>query len=291
MILAQHPFWRLLFIGARMLLMVYVGLLVYLGIFQRRAIYYPTRTSLEQLEAVASRNGLTAWRSTEGELIGWKPVRASSSQKDRLLVFHGNAGYALHRTYLVDGFQRSINDHSFEVYLVEYPGYGAREGSPSESAFYEAARQAFLQLREDAPGSRIFVAGESLGSGVAAWLAGQFPHRISGLFLMTTFTSMTDVALHHYPYMPVRLLLRDRYETQPALSAYNGPLAVLLAGNDNVVPTRLGEALYESFHGPKRLWIQDNRSHNTLDYGMNEPWWREVRLFLLETAPPAPSLL
>jgi uncharacterized protein len=91
--------------------------------------------------------------------------------------------------------------------------------------------------------------------------------------------------------MPVNLLLRERFESARALQHYRGPLAILLAGKDEVVPARLGKALYESYQGPRNLWIQDNRTHNALDYAPWEPWWQEVKDFLLQNAPAIPVLL
>ncbi|MFU8780284.1 MAG: alpha/beta hydrolase [Kiritimatiellia bacterium] len=285
-IFPNNPLARLLFRIARVLLLVYVGFTLYLAFFQRRVLYYPMRAPEPELVRFAERNGLAPWRTEDSILMGWQPTATIPESADIMLVFHGNAGFALHRTYLVEGFQRPLEDPAFYVFLFEYPGYGARAGSPSETNMRETANQAVLQLRRDFPGRRIWLAGESLGSGVAAWLAGEHPDKIAGLFLMTAFNRLVDVARHHYPVMPVHLLLRDRYEAARALEHYRGPVGILLAGNDNVVPAQFGKALYESYQGPKRLWIQDNRNHNTLDYGSGEPWWQEVKTFLLQHAPP-----
>ncbi len=280
-ILADKPLARFLFILARMLLMVYVGFSLYLAIFQRRALYYPMRAPEAELVPIAKENGLHPWKSAQNQLIGWMPAEPPPKGANILLAFHGNAGFALHRTYLVKGFQRPADHPAFYVFLLEYPGYGARPGSPSETSFKNAAENALLQIRQDYPENRIFLAGESIGSGVAAWLAGEHPGAVSGLFLMTAFNRLADVAHHHYPILPVNLLLRDRFESAEALKSYHGPVGILLAGNDNVIPPQFGKSLYESYQGPKRLWIQDNRNHNTLDYGLQEPWWQEVKTFLI----------
>jgi uncharacterized protein len=290
-IFADKPFARFLFILCRMLCMVYIGFSIYLAIFQRRMIYYPTRGQGADLIAIASRNGLSPWYSPDQILMGWKPAHAPPPGADLLLVFHGNAGFALHRTYLVDGFQRPPGKPAFHVFIMEYPGYGARPGTPSETTLKQAGAEALSQLQRDHPGSRIFLAGESLGSGIACWLAGENPTQVAGLFLMTTFNRLTDVARHHYRILPVDLLLRDRYESTQALETYRGPVGILLAGKDNVVPARFGKHLFEAYQGPKRLWIQENRNHNTLDYGLHEPWWTEVTQFLLTQAAPPPVSL
>jgi pimeloyl-ACP methyl ester carboxylesterase len=76
--------------------------------------------------------------------------------------------------------------------------------------------------------------------------------------------------------------MQDRYEAAAALKEYSGPVAVLLAGQDYIVPTRFGQALFDGYTGPKRLWIQQGAGHNTLDYNPGAAWWTEVSNFLLQ---------
>ncbi len=271
--------WRLLWVVCRMTLMVYAGLTAYLYFSQRRMIYYPVKAPLPEMVLRGARLGWQPWLNAEGELIGWMPEGTPGPSDDVVLVFHGNAGSALDRQYFADGFSGIEGGPSFTVYLCEYPGYGSRSGRPSETSFSEAADEAFRLLRQLAPDGRIFVAGESLGSGVAAGLAGRTPDEVSGLLLVTAFSSMADVAHSYYPYLPVRWLLRDRYDNIKALNGYRGPVAILLARQDEVVPTRFGQRLYDAYEGPKRLWLQDSR-HNSLDYRPGLSWWREVGAFL-----------
>jgi pimeloyl-ACP methyl ester carboxylesterase len=290
-VFADKPLLRFGFLILRGLVMVYIGFSLYLALFQRRAMYYPTKAPFEDLAHVASKLGMAPWFNQAEELIGWRPAADVPPQADILLVFHGNAGFALHRTYFVDGFQHRQAHQAFHVFLMEYPGYGSRAGSPSQASMTTAAEEALLQLRRDYPGRRIFVLGESIGSGVAAQLAASHPAEVAGLFLLTAFTSLTDVAVHHYPILPVRLLLQDRYESARALESYHGPVAILLAGNDTVIPQELGQALYEAYQGPKRLWLQEHAGHNTLNYDLQAIWWEEVSSFLQQNAAPAPVKL
>lgn len=270
--------WDSIFVLIRVVALVYVGLLLVLAGCQRGMIYYPTRAGESDAMAMAATDGLKPWRNGDGDIIGWRSSRAPDDA-DALLIFHGNAGFAAHRGYLVRGFEPD-----FAVYLFEYPGYGARGGKPSEKAFYAAGEEALDQLREERAG-RVFLGGESLGSGVATHLAGAHPDRVSGLFLITPFSSLVDVARSHYPIFPVRWLMRDRYESAKHLETYDGPIAVLLAGRDEVVPARFGQKLYDGYDGPKKIWIQEDRSHNTLDYSPTRVWWNEVAEFLKTTAP------
>jgi pimeloyl-ACP methyl ester carboxylesterase len=202
------------------------------------------------------------------------------------MVLHGNAGYALHRVYYARGF--AALDEGWQVFLFEYPGYGARDGSPSEEAIKRAALAALQRLLDEDDARPVYLVGESLGSGVAAYLAAEYSAQVAGLLLVTPFTSLVDVAAHHYPVLPVRLFLRERYDNREALARYGGPVAFLLAGRDEIVPTRLGRELYDRYRGPKWLRVDENAGHNSLDFRPGASWWRELSSFLLST--PAKAL-
>lgn len=243
---------------------------------QRQMIYLPAKANAGELTRQAAGAGLEAWFDDEGAGIGWKPAGRASA-RHRMLVFHGNAGYALHRGYFVAGLQ-ALGDE-WEVILFEYPGYGARQGTPSAANFKTAAARALASLLA-ADSRPVFVAGESLGSGVASYLARSFGEQVAGLLLVTPFSSLADVAAYHFPYLPIRILLRERFESAEDLSYYGGPVAFLLAGRDEVVPTRLGQQLYDSYTGPKWLRVEDRATHNTLSYNPGAAWWGEVSNFL-----------
>lgn len=252
--------------------LLYAALVAVLFVAQRKLLYVPTQSTDAALVARAERLGMRPWIASDGAAIGWR----SGSQPDadvRLLVLHGNGGDALGRMPFVRAFERL----GWDVVLLEYPGYGARTGAPTEESLTTAGVEALAQLRrEDA--RPVVLLGESLGSGVAAQVAQRAP--VDGLFLVTPFDSMVGVAADHFPLVPARLVLRDQWESGEALRAYRGPLAVLLAGRDTVVPTQFGQALFDGFGGPKRLWVQPERDHNTLDLRPDLPLWKEVAAFV-----------
>ena len=253
-----------------------LGVFIMLTALQRQLIYFPDKAQADELSGLASRMGLQAWRDNAGEAIGWR-TPGDPSARYRMLVFHGNAGYALNRGYFVTGLRALGNQ--WDVFLFEYPGYGAREGTPSEASFQTAATQA-LEALLAADSRPVFITGESLGSGVASFLASKFPDDVAGLLLVTPFSSLVDVAAHHYPFLPVRTLLTERYDSREALAHYGGPVAFLLAGRDEVVTSELGQQLYDSYSGPKWLYIEEYAGHNTLPYSPGDRWWDEVSDFL-----------
>ncbi|WP_188109732.1 alpha/beta hydrolase [Pseudohalioglobus sediminis] len=242
---------------------------------QRQLIYFPEVAPEAVLLDAAGRVGMLPWRSGKDELIGWRSHPAGKGAR-RLVVFHGNAGYALHRQYFAAGFL--AQGDGWEVYLFEYPGYGARPGEPSEAGIKAAAADALAELLAGDP-APLYLVGESLGSGVASYLAGRFRQQIGGVLLVTPFTSLADVAGEHYGMLPVRALLSERFDSVAALGRYSGPVAFLIAGDDEIVPARLGRSLYDSYQGPKWQFEQPGAGHNSLDFDPGASWWREVTAF------------
>ena len=211
--------------------------------------------------------------------MGWIAVAHGGAPEGRLLICQGNAGSALDRVYYAEDFQSSEVSRRWEVRILEYPGYGARPGSPSEPALVKAAVEAIDLLDKELPLPLVLL-GESIGSGVAALAAAQRPTQVKGLFLLTPLNRMRDLARVHHPYLP-SILVRDRYEAAVALQGFHGPLAVLLAERDEVIPPRLGQALFDGYASPKRLWIAKGKGHNTWDSAASNPMWAEVSEFLL----------
>lgn len=251
----------------------------------RQFVYFPTRARPEQMEASAARLGLEPWPARSGGFMGWRRTLGQTLQRPprTMLVFHGNAGCALDRVYFLEGFEAVSRRPMWDVHLFEYPGYGGRPGSPSEKDIKKAAESAARALLEE--GRPLFLLGESLGSGVASYLAGSLGRDISGIILVTPFTSLLEVARIHYSFLPVDLLMTEKYDSLEALTNYRGPAAFIIAEMDEIVPARLGLSLHDAFGGPKRLWIQKGKTHNTLNYDPSERWWKEVSDFISSFLP------
>lgn len=248
-----------------------------LWFLQRRLLYFPVRTDRAVAERAASALGLEPW--TEGETFhGW--VRRTPGARGRVLVFHGNAGTALDRIYVAAALAGADPDLPLDVYLAEYPGYGPRPGEPSQPAILEAAGAALAAVRGTGSGP-LLLAGESLGSAVAVLSAVAAPGAVDGLLLVTPLASVPAVARRHYPFVP-GVVHRDRWRADLALPRWRGRLAVVLAGEDEVVFADLGRALFEASPGPKRLWIDPAATHNTVDWRPAQPRWREVVRFLAD---------
>src|SRR5207249_6129317 len=146
-------------------------------------------------------------------------------------------------------------------YILEYTVYGGRPGPTSQTYVLRAAEEAFQNLPNS---SSVYLVAESLGTGVATYLAARHDAQIGGLFLIAPYNNMTAAARRHLPLFPVRWMLKDKYPSDQWLSEYHGPLAVLLAEKDQVVPSELGRRLFDDYRGPKKLWIERGVGHNDL---------------------------
>jgi pimeloyl-ACP methyl ester carboxylesterase len=233
---------------------------------QRRMIYYPTVGSPAEVERWGTAEGLERWKNPAGRNIGWKRSSPTQPARGAVLMTHGNGGCAFHRAAFAEPLRTS---EAMDVFILEYPGYGDRPGSPNESSFFAAAEEAFQSLPRTTP---IYLLGESLGTGVACHLAGAHSNEVAGLLLFAPYNSLVDVAQHHVMILPASLILRDRFESEKYLKNYHGPLAVLVGGNDRVIPEKFGRRLFEGYDGPKQLWKIPGADHNSIHDGLRDDW-------------------
>jgi uncharacterized protein len=268
-------------------LLAYVGFCVFVAACQRSLIYHPSHQSESAMIRDARAERCEPWRDAGNAIIGWKSTRKAGepAPPNRLVVFSGNAGDALDRAYYVRGFENYAGGKRWEVYLFEYPGYGARAGRISEPSFIDAGEKALASLAA-ADSRPIYLLGESLGSGLACALAQRQQAHVAGLILLTPYARLGDVAAQQFSYLPARLMLRDQWDNVAALRAYRGPVAMVIAGQDEVVTAAQGRLLYQGYAGLKHLWTDPDAGHNGIDFSASASWWREVSDILLNPSPP-----
>jgi len=250
-----------LLVATRFLLLVLVaaGIIALMWLVQRRLIYLPSGPMLSPQEV-----GLTAVeeltvRTRDGVPLGaWFVPPAQGAPRGTIIVFNGNAGNRSYRGPLAQRLSAS----GYAVCLFDYRGYGGNPGSPTEQGLLEDARavRSAIAARPDVDAGRIVYLGESLGTGVAVALASE--RAPAALVLRSPFTSMADVAAHHYWFLPVRQLLRDRFDSLSRIHGVRCPVLVLAGEKDTVVPLDLSRRLFEAAPGPKRLVTLAGVDHN-----------------------------
>ena len=163
---------------------------------------------------------------------------------------HGNAGQASDRDYVLDLL--ADND---SLYVLEYPGYGSRDGKPTKLAIDLAAKEAFRALRVENPNTPICVLGESLGSGPACVLTRE-PSPPEKVILAVPFDSLPNVAARRFFFLPVRLLMLDRWDNVQALKDYEGEVEILAASHDEIIPPTHAEALARQVPNSRIIRVQ-----------------------------------
>ena len=261
-------------IGAWLVAALAIGGLVVIGwSLENHLLYFPTRA----LASTPASHGLPfedlSLATADGvRLRGWR-IRGSGHRA--LLFFHGNAGNVGDR---LDRARILVQRLGLDVFLVDYRGYGASEGSPSEDGLYRDARAIHRAARERgfAP-ERIVVFGESLGSAVAVDLAGS--EACAGLILETPFLSIAAMAREHYPFVP-GFLVRSRFDNAAKIGSIRAPKLFLVAERDAVAPADQGRGLYELAAPPKTLFVIPGAGHNDTYATGGEAYWREWETFL-----------
>jgi fermentation-respiration switch protein FrsA (DUF1100 family) len=240
-------------------IVVALALFVFLWVVQRRLMYFPMGEVLAPADAGASRVEPVVFPTSDGlTLHGWFFPAAPSPARFTIVVFNGNAGNRSYRAPL--GAALQARGHA--VLLFDYRGYGGNPGTPTERGLREDARaaRAFVMGRPDVDRERVAYFGESLGTGVAVTLAAEHPP--AALVLRSPFTSMVDVGRVHYPILPVRWFLRDRYASSERIARIGSPLLVIAGDRDGVIPLEQSQRLYDAAPSPKKLLIVSGADHN-----------------------------
>ncbi len=238
---------------------------------QRKLLFFPTKIPADAVVQAGAEHGFVPWKNNSGEIIGWK-IPARGVAMGGVLIVHGNAGCALERDYIAQPIHDAAD---VDVFVLEYPGYGARAGSPSKKSFIAAAEEAFQLLPANLPK---YVVSESIGAGVACELAKNHPSEVAGMALLVPYHNLALVAQHRIWFLPSYFLLLDRFNPKDCLRSYHGPVKFVIAGADEVIGPASGLRLANSYNGPKELQIFPGAHHNDIS-GQPAVWWQEVFSF------------
>lgn len=224
--------------------------------FQRKLMYFPDTERVSPAAAGLAGVEERVLATPDGEhVVAWYG-RARPGQPT-ILYFHGNGGNLMNRAERM----RVYMDRGRGVFMMSYRGYGGSTGTPSEKANVADAELAYRALLgEGLSPSQIVLYGESLGSGVVAQLAAG--KRVAGVVLEAPYTAAVDVGALRYPFLPVRQLMIDRYETMRFIGRLTAPLLVIHGGRDGIVPVEMGRSVFEAAPEPKRLVIFPEAGHS-----------------------------
>ena len=253
---------------------LFLGLMLLLFVFQEKMVFFPGKRLGDTPEA-AGLHYEDVYLVTDDDIKihGWYVPHPDAQAT--LLFFHGNAGNLSHRLESISIF----HDIGLAVFIIDYRGYGRSEGRPTERGTYRDAMAAWnylvgeRRLRPD----EIIVFGRSLGGAVAAALAAKVTP--AAVILESTFTSIKDLGKHYYPYLPVSWIARIHYPVDEYIASFQCPVLVIHSNQDEVVPARLGQRLFDSAPEPK-MFLPVSGDHNNGFLLSRNVYVKGIRRFL-----------
>ncbi len=239
--------------------------------FQEKLLFFPGGASFPACEGIDELNGIVIDVNHENQRIrGFYFPKPNANST--IFLFHGNGGNACDRINYVQGLQ----DTNVNIFLVEYPGYAGSSEEMSEDSFLQNAEAAVRWWKSvNAPTHDLLFFGESMGAGVVSHLASIFEAKL--LILHTPYDSISNVAKHHYPWLPVKSLIRHSFNSVAKLEKNSAPVMILHGDNDKTIPIAHAEALYKSIPTgvEKRFERFPRRGHNDL-WISNASYWNSL---------------
>lgn len=238
------------------ILFLFYGLALLLLYFtQDKLLFFPDQRPLIECHLMTNPQFEYQQHLIDGETIRFIKYKNEKAQGN-LILFHGNAGSACDRGFYVDGLKES----PVNIILAEYPGYGGDSNKVSAKSILENGQALFDFIKND--NLPIILYGESLGTGVATWLASK--NQISGLLLNHPYTSISEVGFHHYPFFPIGLINRHDFPSKKWAKDVKVKPIVFQGDRDQVIPLEFIEKQIQNFkEAPEYIKIE-GAGHNDL---------------------------
>jgi len=236
----------------------YVLLLAVMFFFQRNFLYHPSTDDYLKDQAINEPSEIEKVKITTEDnidLTAWFYNKNIEKFKT-ILFFHGNAGSLENRTYKLNHFK----DLNVNFLIIAWRGFSGNKGKPNELGLYRDAESAIKWLKlKGIIEKNIILYGESLGTGVAVEIAQN--KNYAGIILESPFTSMVNMGKKYYPFFPVNLLLKDKFESYKKINNIFVPVLIMHGKVDKIVPYDMGKKMYELANEPKFFYSQDYGDH------------------------------
>ena len=233
----------------------YALILVTLYLFQRNLLYHPSENNYYGDKLKVSVSKVKIKTEDNIELLAWYHKKNTGNFKT-ILFLHGNAGSLENRIHKINNFdQMDIN-----FLIVAWRGFSGNKGLPTEKGLYEDARASVEWLNSKGIfENNIIIYGESLGTGVALEIAQN--KNFAGVILESPFTSMVDAGRNKYPFLPVKILLKDKYKSDEKIKNIKSPILVMHGKVDKLVPFHMGKKMFDLANEPKYSYFTDYDNH------------------------------
>ena len=256
---------------------VALGFPILIYLFQERLIFFPQPLTQDPLQANtgAAIEEVSLVTADKVALRGWLVHAAAAQTPAPILIYFGGNAEEVSWLASTGGLYAG-----WSLLLVNYRGYGGSQGKPGEAELFADALQIYDYAASRAQGGRVALMGRSLGSGVAVYLAAQRP--VAGVILVSPYDSIESVARGIYPYLPIGLMLKHRFDSMSRAPGIKAPLLCLVASADRVIARPHSERLYAAWGGTKQWREIGPADHDSL---AGEPdYWNAIASFLAQLA-------
>jgi len=227
------------------LTILYISVCTYMYIFQRNFLYHPDKNNYLRGEKLNVDIKEISVPSTDGiTLKAW--FYKNPRNKYTVLFFHGNAGELGNRIYKLN----ELKNLNLNYLIISWRGFSGNKGNPTEQGLYSDARSALEWLeKNNISKNKIILYGESLGTGVAVEVSQN--QKFAGIILESPYTSIVDAAKIYYPYLPVDLILKDKYLSLKKIKNVNSPILIMHGEVDRIIPVAMGKKLFDEIKSKK----------------------------------------
>ncbi len=246
----------------QIIVLIYFLILTFLYFYQRSLLYHPNENNYFDDKLTVNIDEVKVVTKDNIELLGWFHEKDLKNYKT-ILFFHGNAGSLENRIHKLNHFK----DMEVNFLIIAWRGFSGNKGKPSEKGLYDDGESAIQWLLNKGVKEKdIIIYGESLGTGVATHLSQN--KNFAGVILETPFTSMIDAAKTFYPYIPVGLLLKDKFDNKNKIKNISSPILIMHGEADQIVPFLMGKKMYEIANEPKYSYFTKYDDH-MMEYNKN----------------------
>ncbi len=237
------------------IVLAYLIVVIFIYFYQRNLLYHPSENNYQNDKAKFNYEEVYIDVDDKIRLKSWF-INKDLKKFKTLLIFHGNAGDLSNRIYKLN----ELNKLDINILLISWRGFSGNKGSPTEKNLYQDGKASIKWLNDkNIDNNKIILYGESLGTGVALEMAKD--KKFNSIILESPFTSIENSAKIFYPYLPVSLLLKDRYDSISKIKMINSPILILHGEKDDVVPISMGKELFKNANSPKHSYFTSEDDH------------------------------
>ena len=262
---------KYLYLAVSSVVLAYFIIILFVYFYQRNLLYHPSENNYLNDKITFNYEEIFIETDKKIKLKSWF-IKKDLDKFKTILIFHGNAGNLFNRVYKLN----ELNKLDVNILLISWRGFSGNKGKPTEKNLYHDAEEAIKWLNNQGVISKnIILYGESLGTGVATELGAS--NAFGGIILESPFTSITNAAKIYYPYLPVSIILKDRYDSIGKIKNINTPIFIMHGKMDNIVPQQMGLELFEKANNPKYSYFPEDDDH-MMNY--NKQLLNEIKLFI-----------